>query len=81
MVKKLFEADRPNQTTPAADNLPDGSSGDEEPHTTSSAATRKPPLFFRGKNLTGVRKRAFHFCVLFLVDVSGVIFVFLQNNS
>ncbi len=70
MVKKLFEADRPNQTTPAADNLPDGSSGDEEPHTTSSAATRKP-LFFSRKNLTGVRKRAFHFCgcVLFLVDV------------
>jgi hypothetical protein len=58
MVKKLFEADRPNQTTPVAD---------EEPHTTYSAATRKPPLFFSGKNLTCVR--AFHFCVLFLVDV------------
>jgi hypothetical protein len=67
MVKKLFEADRPNQTTPVADNLPDGNSGDEEPHTTYSAATRKPPLFFCGKNLTCVR--AFHFCVLFLVDV------------
>jgi hypothetical protein len=67
MVKKLFEADRPNQTTPVADNLPDGNSGDEEPHTTYSAATRKPPLFFSGKNLTCVR--AFHFCVLFLVDV------------
>jgi hypothetical protein len=65
MVKNLFEADRPNQTTQAAD----GSSGDEEPHTTSSAATRKPPLFFAEKKLTGVRKRAFHFCVLFLVDV------------
>jgi hypothetical protein len=67
MVKKLFEADRPNQTTPVADNLPDGNSGDEETHTTYSAATRKPPLFFSGKNLTCVR--AFHFCVLFLVDV------------
>jgi hypothetical protein len=67
MVKKLFEADRPNQTTPVADNLPDGNSGDEEPHTTYSAANRKPPLFFSGKNLTCVR--AFHFCVLFLVDV------------
>jgi hypothetical protein len=44
MPKKLFESDRPNQTTPAADNLPDGSS--EESHTTSSTATRKPLFLF-----------------------------------
>jgi hypothetical protein len=45
MVKKLFEADRPDQTTPAAaaDTLPDDD--DEKRHTTSSASTRKPLSF------------------------------------
>ena len=47
MVKKLFEADRPDQTTPAADTLPDDDDDDDEKrHTTSSAATRKPLSFF-----------------------------------
>ncbi len=48
MVKKLFEADRPDQTTPAADTLPDDDDDDddEKRHTTSSAATRKPLSFF-----------------------------------
>jgi len=63
MVKKLFEADRPDQTTPAADTLPDDD--DEKRHTTSSAATRKPLSFFSRKNLTGVRERVFHFCGCF----------------
>jgi hypothetical protein len=67
MVKKLFEADRPDQTTPAAaDTLPDDDDDDDEKrHTTSSAATRKPLSFFSRKNLTGVRERVFHFCACF----------------
>jgi hypothetical protein len=45
MVKKLFEADRPDQTTPAAaaDTPPDDD--DKKRHTTSSASTRKPLSF------------------------------------
>ncbi len=67
MVKKLFEADRPDQTTPAADTLPDDDDDDdddddEKRHTTSSAATCKPLSFFSRKNLTGVRERVFYFC-------------------
>jgi hypothetical protein len=46
MVKKLFEAERPDQTTPAAaaaDTPPDDD--DKKRHTTSSASTRKPLSF------------------------------------